>query len=201
LRLERGGAKFLAEAANLAAEWSTPVLSPAVLSHRQGLWSEAGYRTVARLLLFEHDLRHLRKPEHEVERIEPNDQLHVIDRAAFPPRWRMGRAGLAESLEATPRRVIYQVCDPQGVAGFAIAGVGLGIGYLQRLAVLPRAEGQGVGRSLVAAALGWARRRGAASVLVNTQEENARARALYERAGFRRAPQGLAVMAACGTDF
>jgi ribosomal protein S18 acetylase RimI-like enzyme len=113
----------------------------------------------------------------------------------------MGRAGLRESLDATPRHVIYTVCDQNGVAGFSIAGVGLGIGYLQRLAVSPRAEGRGVGGSLVAAALLWARRQGAGSLLVNTQHDNARAKALYLRSGFQPVRDGLVIMALFGTSF
>lgn len=201
LRLERGGAKFLADASALVGEWSKPVLSPAVLRHRSELWRQAGYEVAEPLALFEHDLRHLARPQIPVERSATLEDLNLLDREAFPVRWRMGRAGLRESLEATPRNVVYTVSDQTGVTGFAIAGVGLGIGYLQRLAVSPRAEGQGVGGSLVAAALLWARRQGAASLLVNTQQNNARAQALYLRNGFHRVRDGLVIMAAFGTAF
>ena len=129
------------------------------------------------------------------------EELNRLDREAFPLRWRMGREGLRESLDATPRHVIYTVSDQTGVTGFAIAGAGLGIGYLQRLAVSPRAEGQGVGGSLVAATLLWARRQGAASLLVNTQQNNARAKALYLKSGFQPVRDGLVIMAAFGTAF
>jgi ribosomal protein S18 acetylase RimI-like enzyme len=40
----------------------------------------------------------------------------------------------------------------------------------------------------------WARRRGAGSVLVNTQESNDAAVRLYERMGFVREANGLAVL-------
>jgi ribosomal-protein-alanine N-acetyltransferase len=201
VRLERGGVKFLADVTSVVGQWSKPVLSPAVLPHRVGLWRQAGYEVAESLLLFEHDLRHLSRPQIEVERTNGLEDLNLLDREAFPPRWRMGRAGLRESLEATPRHIVYKVCDEGGLAGFAIAGIGLGIAYLQRLAVAPRVEGRGVGRSLVAASLLWARRHGAGSLLVNTQRTNARAAALYERCGFRKVSGGLAVLAAFGTDF
>ncbi|HEY7583727.1 MAG TPA: GNAT family N-acetyltransferase [Acidimicrobiia bacterium] len=201
LRLERGGAKFLAEASARVGEWSKPVLSPAILRHRSELWRQAGYEVAEPLALFEHDLRHLARPQMPVERSATLEDLNRLDREAFPVRWRMGRAGLRESLDATPRHVIYTVCDQNGVAGFSIAGVGLGIGYLQRLAVSPRAEGRGVGGSLVAAALLWARRQGAGSLLVNTQHDNARAKALYLRSGFQPVRDGLVIMALFGTSF
>ena len=201
LRLERGGAKFLAEASALVADWSKPVLSPAVLRHRSELWRQAGYEVAEPLALFEHDLRHLARPQTPVEKSATLEELNLLDREAFPMRWRIGLLGLRESLEATPRHVIYTIRDQTGLAGFAIAGVGLGIGYLQRLAVSPQAQGRGVGGSLVAAALLWARRHGAASLLVNTQQSNDRARALYLRNGFHPARDGLVIMAAFGTDF
>jgi ribosomal protein S18 acetylase RimI-like enzyme len=182
-------------------EWSKPVLSPAILRHRSELWRQAGYEVAEPLALFEHDLRHLARPQMPVERSATLEDLNRLDREAFPVRWRMGRAGLRESLDATPRHVIYTVCDQNGVAGFSIAGVGLGIGYLQRLAVSPRAEGRGVGGSLVAAALLWARRQGAGSLLVNTQHDNARAKALYLRSGFQPVRDGLVIMALFGTSF
>jgi ribosomal protein S18 acetylase RimI-like enzyme len=44
--------------------------------------------------------------------------------------------------------------------------------------------------------LHWARRRAAVQVVVNTQESNEHALALYERLGFRRQAVGLAVLQA-----
>ena len=52
----------------------------------------------------------------------------------------------------------------------------------------------GIGRALVLDGLLWARRRGAASLLVNTQETNAAAVELYESMGFTREAYGLAVL-------
>jgi ribosomal protein S18 acetylase RimI-like enzyme len=46
----------------------------------------------------------------------------------------------------------------------------------------------------VADGLRWLRRWGAREVLVNTQEGNEAAVALYERLGFRRHDEGLAVL-------
>jgi ribosomal protein S18 acetylase RimI-like enzyme len=63
------------------------------------------------------------------------------------------------------------------------------------LAVLPAARGQGLGRSLVGDVLRWMQRRGAARALVNTQQTNEAALALYRACGFQVQPEGLRVLA------
>jgi len=42
--------------------------------------------------------------------------------------------------------------------------------------------------------LRWLRRHGVQRAVVNTQERNVRALAMYERLGFRRQPEGLSVL-------
>ncbi len=59
---------------------------------------------------------------------------------------------------------------------------------LVSLWVDPDARGGGVARALIRAVAGWARDRGARTVVLFVQEANARGRALYIRAGF--APTG-----------
>jgi ribosomal protein S18 acetylase RimI-like enzyme len=80
------------------------------------------------------------------------------------------------------------------VAGYAITGRAGPRGYLQRLAVDPSVQRQGIGAALVADGLRWLRRWGAREVLVNTQVGNGPALALYEALGFRLQPDGLAVL-------
>lgn len=52
------------------------------------------------------------------------------------------------------------------------------------LAVAADSEGLGAGRALIAAAEEWTRVRGLATLTLNVFERNARARRIYERAGF-----------------
>ena len=66
--------------------------------------------------------------------------------------------------------------------------------YLQRLAVRPDRQRAGLGTDLVLDALHWSQRHGSQSTLVNTQEHNHAALALYERLGFVRQPDGLDVL-------
>jgi GNAT superfamily N-acetyltransferase len=147
-----------------------------------------------RLLLLEHGLNAIDAPDREIETggIEPLEELYAIDNVSFLTRWRLGRIGLAESFSATARSVVMRIRSNDGrCLGFAISGVALGTGYLQRLAVTPEQRGIGIGRDLVGGSLLWARRLGAMRMLVNTQTDNLGAAALYHRTGFRDVPGGL----------
>ncbi len=58
-------------------------------------------------------------------------------------------------------------------------------GHLSDLVVAREGEGRGAGRALIAAAEAWSRERGHRLFSLNVFEDNARARALYERLGYR----------------
>jgi ribosomal-protein-alanine N-acetyltransferase len=121
----------------------------------------------------------------------------AVDAAAFPPFWRLDETGLEDALGATPSvrfRVAPRPGGPDAVLGYAVTGRAGARGYLQRLAVDPSAQRAGIGRALVVDAIRWLRRWGSREVLVNTQEENGAAVALYEHLGFRRHDEGLAVL-------
>ncbi len=119
-----------------------------------------------------------------------------IDARAFDEFWALDRRGLDDAVRATPVarfRVTGGVGRP--ISGYAVTGRAADRGYLQRLAVDPDRHREGIGRALVADALGWLRRRGASVALVNTQERNAGALALYRACGFVDEPTGLLVLA------
>ena len=61
---------------------------------------------------------------------------------------------------------------------------------LRLLAVDPAARGRGIGRALFHACLDRARAAGKRRMALHTTEWMATARAMYERAGFRREPEG-----------
>lgn len=118
--------------------------------------------------------------------------LH-LDRRCFDAFWTFDRHGLHEALSATPTRRM-RVVDLGRPVAYAIFGKADDRGYLQRLAVDPAHRERGLGTALVEDGLSWLRRRGAVTVLVNTQEDNLRALRLYEGLGFRRCPEPLAVL-------
>jgi ribosomal protein S18 acetylase RimI-like enzyme len=100
-------------------------------------------------------------------------------------------------MAATPsaRMRVASRAGGEAVVGYAITGRAGSRGYLQRLAVAPDGQRSGIGTALVADGLRWLRRWGAREVLVNTQEDNHAALALYAALGFTREPTGLAVLA------
>jgi ribosomal protein S18 acetylase RimI-like enzyme len=123
--------------------------------------------------------------------------LLIVDRAAFPPFWRLDEAGLDDALAATPSsrlRIADHADASPGLAGYAVTGRAGPRGYLQRLAVDPDLQRRGIGSALVRDALGWLRRWGARDVFVNTQVDNDTALALYLHLGFSLQPVGLAVL-------
>ena len=143
------------------------------------------------------------RPRTRPARRHDRDAVLELDNRAFTPFspfWHFDRAALDEVGQATAshrRRVVRQRATRRTgstVMGHAITGRTTTIGFIQRLAVDPTAEGQGVGSALVVDALRWLRQTGAHEVLVNTQPDNDRARALYLRHGFTEREGGLDVL-------
>jgi ribosomal protein S18 acetylase RimI-like enzyme len=117
----------------------------------------------------------------------------AVDHLAFEPFWRFDQAGLDDARHATPASR-FRVIDHGRIEGYAVTGRAGPVSYLQRLAVRPDRQRAGLGTDLVLDALHWAQRHGSRSTLVNTQEHNHAALALYERLGFVRQPDGLDVL-------
>ena len=82
--------------------------------------------------------------------------------------------------------------DP--IVGYGLFGRAERVGYVQRLAVHPDAQGPGLGPALLPTGCAGCASAALASAFVNTQVDNDRALRLYERAGFRRLPVGLCVL-------
>jgi ribosomal protein S18 acetylase RimI-like enzyme len=187
----------------LAGQGYRNVLTAALSRTEQLPFYELGFTVHERLHLLRHDLRRLPEaPPARMRRALPFDHTRVleVDGRAFDEFWRFDREGLGEARRATPssRFRVAEIREPVSgrplVVAYAITGRAGDIGYLQRLAVDPDHHHRGIGSALVLDSLGWARRRGAHLVLVNTQESNVRAQALYERLGFEYEEHGLAVL-------
>jgi ribosomal protein S18 acetylase RimI-like enzyme len=182
----------------LAAQGYRGVVTPALAPAEQRSFLAAGFEPHERLHLLSHDLfevpsvrRGATRRAHRADK----DSVLAVDEAAFSTFWRLDRAGLHEALHAVPvTRFRVSLGDRGAIAGYAIAGVAARQGYLQRLAVDPTHQREGRGMALVADALRWVGRHGAARAVVNTQLGNEGALSLYMRAGFREQPGGLAVL-------
>lgn len=174
----------------------TPALSP----FEAEPFYQAGFELLERLHLLSCPLSHASTdPVTSPARTFPGRRWHdpavlEVDRRAFAGFWRFDRLALREAKTATPSRR-FRVAKLGGdIVGYAVTGRAGQRGYLQRLAVDPAVQGKGVGSMLVHDSFEWLRQRGATETLVNTQETNEKALALYERLGYRRHVQGLLVL-------
>ena len=133
-----------------------------------------------------------------IRRARRRDRLSVlaVDRDAFEPFWQLDRPGLHDALRATPFRRFRVARQDANAAltGYAICGRSGPAGYLQRLAISPRQQGQGAGAALVIDGLRWMARWGVTQAWVNTPQHNTGALRLYERLGFEQVPSGLQVL-------
>ena len=197
LRLVRGRAEFLTSCAvHLLGLGVAGVCSPPLPEVSSGMWLSAGYEPHLSLDLYSRDLAGaLPDPLLEVTRGSTADwnQAELVDRVAFDPLWRLDQDGLREAMSATPHAALLLTHNGDVPTGFAIVGVGSIAGYLQRVAVDPRFGRRGNGRSLVRAANQWARRRGARSMMLNTQPDNEAAARLYVAEGFEKMLDQLTV--------
>ncbi len=198
LRLIRGSSVFLAACGEYLLDLGVSgVSSPPLPEVSSGIWLSAGYEPFLKLALYSRELvGALPAPKHEIETGGSHDWDPAvrIDREAFSPLWRLDEDGLREALGATPHSSLLLSSDGDRANGFAIVGVGSIAGYLQRVAVHPDFARQGIGRSLVRAANKWARRRGARSMMLNTQPENESAARLYLSEGFEKMLDQLTVL-------
>jgi ribosomal protein S18 acetylase RimI-like enzyme len=181
----------------LARRGYVRVLTGALAGREQAGFLAAGFAPHEELHLLAHDLHDLPDPpDVPIRRGWTVDRPAAlgVDASAFPPFWRLDRDGLREAMRATPV-ARFRVGTDGGVVAYAITGRAGDRGYVQRLAVRPEHAGRGFGAALVVDGLRWLREARAREAVVNTQTDNARALALYERLGFRRQPAGLVVLA------
>jgi ribosomal protein S18 acetylase RimI-like enzyme len=199
LRLVRGSAAFLKACTEKVHEiGASSVISPPLPVSGLRTWENAEYEHFMDLALMRISLdRRITPPRHLVVEADRSElgELIRIDNAAFSPFWRFDTNGLVEALDATGRSVILVIREADGrLAGFAIVGFGHAIAYLQRVAVHPDSQGEGMGRSLVRMAARRASSAGAKAMLLNTQFDNEPAIGLYVSEGFSTMPERLALV-------
>ena len=115
------------------------------------------------------------------------DRLTDLDRRSFPWLWRNSRDEFQAYLATPGVQVAFIEAE-----GHPVAYVGTtlftGWGHLDRIAVEPELQGQGIGRAALTLALDGLRQRGARHIGLSTQRTNIRSQRLYEQFGFRRTP-------------
>ncbi len=172
------------------------VYSPALYTSSTRIWQRCGYEEAFHLNVMERSVTSNRSGPTTVvvESKKPNwDVIMEIDRHAFQGFWRMSLAGLTEAMSSTTRSVVLTVGDTE-TAGYAIVGAQWNVSYLQRIAVHPEHSGKNIGSDLVRAALAWARRTTAQTMVLNVREENVRARRLYSKEGFASTGTALRIL-------
>jgi ribosomal protein S18 acetylase RimI-like enzyme len=121
------------------------------------------------------------------------DSVLAVDARSFGSFWRLDGEGVHDARTATSYARYRVARRGDTTVGYAITGRQGRAGYLQRLAVDPEQRRVGIGSALVIDGIHWLARWRAETVVVNTQESNATALALYESLGFTRKPDGLTV--------
>jgi len=187
------------------------VISAALAPVEQRGFLAAGFEVREHLLLLAHDLDGLELLDRDTAGSAPwrlrrarradRPGVLVVDTLAFRPFWQLDEAALDEAVAATPSCRFRVAVGPlsagdndRDLMGYAVCGRAGRRGYVQRLAVHPRAQRAGLGRVLVLDGLRWMRRRGVDRAVVNTQPDNEAAIGLYRGLGFRLQPTGLDVL-------
>lgn len=182
----------------IAAVGFTAVRTSVMSGPTADLLEAVGFRVLEELALLENStVRDSAAALAEVsgctQRLSPRQlgRAARIDLAAFGREWALDDGALHDVCSATPRHRLRAAGDAP--VAYAVTGRDRRRGFLQRLAVHPTAQRQGLGRALVADSLGWMARRRVTSALVNTALDNEAALELYARTGFVRLPTLLRV--------
>lgn len=183
---------------DLTARGYQHVVTSALAPPERDAFLDAGFAVRERLHLLVHDLDGWPAAATTVRvrraRNVDRDAVLALDRRAFDGFWGLDEAGLAEAIQATPISRFRVIAGDDGLRGYAVFGRAGDRGYVQRLAVDPLRQRQGIGTRLLSDGFGWMRRHRVRSAMVNTQEGNDAALSLYLNVGFRLQPVGLTVL-------
>lgn len=112
--------------------------------------------------------------------------LALIDRLAFAPMWWRSEATIRRRATTASRFMLAE--DAGEVLGYAESEQRPPMAHLNRIAVRPDHDGEGIGACLLEQVLTSLWESGVQTISLNTQRTNRRARRLYSRFGF--APTG-----------
>jgi len=171
----------------IAQEWLKPKLKPLDFHAREEII------TLHRVGQYIPNGKH---PPLEFHITQPEDLplLLDIDNRAFQPPWQLTYNELRQAQRIAAQCTVAQL-DGQPV-GYQLSTLYRTNAHLARLAVLPEAQGFGIGGGLLGDVLARFHRRGIYGMTVNTQASNKRSQRLYKRYGFRRNGYDLPVWSA-----
>ncbi len=134
--------------------------------------------------------------EPAITRFRRRDAQEVLnlDAAAFDDFWRLDARTMDAVASSCPQNLFLLARVEGKVAGYTIGGISGRLAYLQRLGVEPSMQGRGIGRALASYLLRHMRGMGATIAIVNTQEDNLPAIALYHSLGFLDMPDSRFIL-------
>lgn len=179
----RGARMLYYSGSDLDADWLAP------------MFEERGFHLVSLLRSYDKDdfsIPDFGSRRARVRPFTPADVSGVVDveNRCFDQLWRHDATSFLDIAETYPYFVVAE--DDTGIVGYQFNAVDNSAGYLVRIAVHPRAEGQGVGARLMSEAVRYFQSCRVWKIVLNTEEQNTRAHRLYERFGFHRvSPRGF----------
>ena len=195
---ERHVADFTLDAMDQAqAHGFASVLSPLLPEVLLGGYLRAGMRVVQRVVAIQGHPELIMPAQPPVGvRIRPATEADVtavarLDSACFEEFWRYGASEFRE-LSHVERMAVAEA-EGGALIGYTLATVSRGAATLSRLATAPHARRCGIGRALLVESASWARRQGAVTLSLCTQEENSGSRAMYASAGLTELPERYAL--------
>ncbi|MGD1996665.1 MAG: GNAT family N-acetyltransferase [Anaerolineae bacterium] len=172
--LRRRGARVLAWMD--AGEWAGPALQT------------RGFRQTGRivnLLKEDRDLPVISVPDVYLREVRTEDIESVarVDRGAFTPPWWLSKLTLDRARRMSTS---FLVAERAGrCVGYVTGRAAEGHAHIDRLAVGPSFQGEGIGALLLVGVLNQLWEQGVEEVTLNTQESNRSSQRLYRRFGFR----------------
>jgi ribosomal protein S18 acetylase RimI-like enzyme len=117
------------------------------------------------------------------------DQVVAVDHHAFPWLWQNSRHEFEHYL-LTPGVEVWALLNQADLAlGYTGITLYASWGHIDRVAIEPAFQGQGLGEAAVRFAVDRLARKGATRVGLSTQSRNDRSKRLYQRIGFQRTYQ------------
>ena len=156
-------------------------------------YERAGFHVLEEVITLDLDCRHIRiEPggplSFRLASISDHEDLATLmwlDREAFPWLWRNSEEEFRAYAAAPGVELVFGYLEQQPVCYLGLTAY-LGWGHLDRIAVHPLRQGQGIGGNALAFAIARLRQFGAQRIGLSTQKTNYRSQRLYERFGFRR---------------
>ncbi|MHB1131272.1 MAG: GNAT family N-acetyltransferase [Chloroflexota bacterium] len=164
------------------------VVSGAEQAEKPGFYRSEGFSVVDEIVRYQRQGVQVEQPTGLcARRLAPSDRLELlsVDHEAFPWlwwnsdeefTWYLGLPGVEAHVALSEGRIV-------GYTGFTITGLQ---GHLDRLAVHPNFQGNGLGKQLVLLTLDRMAQRGVVRVALTTQVANHRSARLYHSLGFVR---------------